>query len=875
MVKRGLVLGGMLTLFGAGIFSSTQVNASGMDISLSVDSVISISVPSSANITLTPNSTGAVFNSASINAVIGTNNPNGYAASMSLASTTITRNGAGAGETGIETLAANTSGYSESDFTVNKWGYKLTGDNYYPLSTTIAPTTWETYGPTKNKTHTITIGAKVDSSLPAGTYATTINFTAVVNPFSPDTLADYYRVSGSTMRNVVADLDGDGDTEEATLYPMQDMTPMICESASEGELQVVDTRDNKVYWILKAKDGNCWMTQNLDYDITATSGMMVSEDTDIAVSGAGYMIGSNTTTKDMTDENFSWNGNNVTVFVGDPGNYYYTDTWFSSDDCPGTSSDNYLGCNYLKGNANGKFSTTAYTNNGTHGHVGNYYNKYTAYLTTIANNQNVLDPSTNPANSICPAGWRLPISSYDNEIATLVSVYSNTTSNGELADRTFTGAPLYFTRSGYVNESNLSYAGARGQYITSSIESGSARVVGTTSSGFLTNLDNPNVYAMYNSQLALPVRCLAHGNKINITYDANGGTGTVASQTLRDYGGLTANNAFTKAGQTFMGWNTRADGTGTNYDEGTYYKGPSTTLYAKWATTVGFDEAFAAAGKTKDVTTDRYKMQDMNSSICSAVLMNQIGELVDTRDGTIYHVGKLKDGRCWLLDNLALDLTDTNVQANLTSATTNATDSLLSNLKTKVVIWTSGSTSNLNPKIVISAKDDVPGSSDYNMQGQNWKFGVYYNYCAVSATTYCKSSSTTNDVANSAIDIAYDICPAGWRMPTGGKSPAQGGDPDGGEAIILSEYYKNNVLIQPSINDLRLALHLPLPGYYSYRSSLTRGSANVIGYWHTTTLSSDGRYSDGFTATKEKLNYNNDRGSFDTGAGNSVRCIAK
>ena len=130
-------------------------------------------------------------------------------------------------------------------------------------------------------------------------------------------------------------------------------------------------------------------------------------------------------------------------------------------------------------------------------------------------------------------------------------------------------------------------------------------------------------------------------------------------------------------------------------------------------------------------------------------------------------------------------------------------------------------------------------------------------------------------MANSAIDIAYDICPAGWRMPTGGKSPAQGGDPDGGEAIILSEYYKNNVLIQPSINDLRLALHLPLPGYYSYRSSLTRGSANVMGYWHTTTLSSDGRYSDGFTATKEKLNYNNNSGSFDTGTGNSVRCIAK
>jgi len=56
------------------------------------------------------------------------------------------------------------------------------------------------------------------------------------------------------------------------------------------------------------------------------------------------------------------------------------------------------------------------------------------------------------------------------------------------------------------------------------------------------------------------------------------------SITLRTNVGGGANGSLAKTGKTFSGWNTKADGTGTNYAAGaTYTGGASLTLYAKWA----------------------------------------------------------------------------------------------------------------------------------------------------------------------------------------------------------------------------------------------------------------------------------------------------
>lgn len=69
-----------------------------------------------------------------------------------------------------------------------------------------------------------------------------------------------------------------------------------------------------------------------------------------------------------------------------------------------------------------------------------------------------------------------------------------------------------------------------------------------------------------------------------IKYNANGGTSAPGNQTKTYDTDITISNTTpTKTGYAFNGWNTKADGTGTNYAAGaTYSANADITLYAKW-----------------------------------------------------------------------------------------------------------------------------------------------------------------------------------------------------------------------------------------------------------------------------------------------------
>ena len=56
----------------------------------------------------------------------------------------------------------------------------------------------------------------------------------------------------------------------------------------------------------------------------------------------------------------------------------------------------------------------------------------------------------------------------------------------------------------------------------------------------------------------------------SVTYEANGGTGAMATQSASSSMNLTA-NAFTRAGYTFDGWNTLANGSGVSYANSASY----------------------------------------------------------------------------------------------------------------------------------------------------------------------------------------------------------------------------------------------------------------------------------------------------------------
>ncbi len=78
-----------------------------------------------------------------------------------------------------------------------------------------------------------------------------------------------------------------------------------------------------------------------------------------------------------------------------------------------------------------------------------------------------------------------------------------------------------------------------------------------------------------------------------ITYDANGGTGTMDKQTAEAGATVTLTaNAFTRSGYTFTGWNTAKDGSGTTYsDKASVKVDGDMTLYAQWKANSGANKA--------------------------------------------------------------------------------------------------------------------------------------------------------------------------------------------------------------------------------------------------------------------------------------------
>ena len=90
----------------------------------------------------------------------------------------------------------------------------------------------------------------------------------------------------------------------------------------------------------------------------------------------------------------------------------------------------------------------------------------------------------------------------------------------------------------------------------------------------------------YASDFTLSVTPTLAAATYAVTYNANGGSGTTASQT-KTYGQAftTRANGFSRTGYTFQGWNTKADGSGTAYDASTTYPSfpnAAVTLYAQW-----------------------------------------------------------------------------------------------------------------------------------------------------------------------------------------------------------------------------------------------------------------------------------------------------
>lgn len=245
----------------------------------------------------------------------------------------------------------------------------------------------------------------------------------------------------------------------------------------------------------------------------------------------------------------------------------------------------------------------------------------------------------------------------------------------------------------------------------------------------------------------------------------------------------------------------------------------------------------------------RFLIQDMTPEICAtATAINSQALVLDIRDQSSYYIVKAADGRCWMQDNLALDAVAN--KANLSPTNTNATQAAIDNFKngsdtapqtgwsTGAVSYETSSSVYNQPRINVESISTVPqGSSDPLKDLANteqWKVGVYYNYCAASIGTYCYASDQGVDKnPNSAIDADQDICPAGWRMPTGGPiGTASTTTEGGGEYQTLANAYPSISGGDNQYTRVRKALRLPLSGIFHRGSVSNQGSSGS--FWSST-----------------------------------------
>ena len=275
-------------------------------------------------------------------------------------------------------------------------------------------------------------------------------------------------------------------------------------------------------------------------------------------------------------------------------------------------------------------------------------------------------------------------------------------------------------------------------------------------------------------------------------------------------------------------------------------------------TDIGWRPMTAADETTIGGKEVRFAIQDISmtldgtvnsDNVCEAAATStnnnsyiDIAEVMDLRDGTSYHIVKAADGHCWMADNLALDPVLPAVQAKLSPNNTNASQAAISNLITDSSVapqagWSAIAVSYEigtggeydRPRVNIESKNIVPQGNDPLASAAlsgNWKVGVYYNYCAASVGTYCYDGGQATDTnPTSAIDVEQDVCPAGWRMPTGGAISSTGTNAGGGEYQALYDRYDDYAVF-------RTALRLPLSG--TFRNFAPDGQSSYAHVWSST-----------------------------------------
>ncbi len=254
--------------------------------------------------------------------------------------------------------------------------------------------------------------------------------------------------------------------------------------------------------------------------------------------------------------------------------------------------------------------------------------------------------------------------------------------------------------------------------------------------------------------------------------------------------------------------------------------------------------------------------------------------VVDARDNKTYWVGKLSNGQCWMLTNLAytgnseeeINSITRNIYGDMTPAIQNGTNDTglgrpcNSSYTTACYYTTMFANPTSNP--TEPSKDTDGGVTGTTPNPETAQFGYLYNWCAAlnSQATACQGSSSSQPDQTANVGGAFtstdaialpNICPKGWRLPTGGT---------GGEyqAMTTAISATNNAAGSTNLRGNWLAQY---GGNWSGSSIQLLGSRGY--FWSSTVTGSSSAYSLSFTSsTVSPASYGNKN------LGLSVRCVA-
>ena len=599
-----------------------------------------------------------------------------------------------------------------------------------------------------------------------------------------------------------------------------------CSSMAQNDvIALTDVRDNQTYAVAKLGDEKCWIVENLRLD-----------------PGTATMSNQNT--------------NNPTAdFLGIVNE---SDVSLSSNTLCATRGPECT--DQIQYNANNLNRSLTQTYNSDGNNVawygyGVYYNWYTA---TAGNGTFSTTEQSGPnhdgilSGDICPADWHLPTGGSSGEYDILNKVINNNSTTSDVVWRAY---PNNFVWSGDYNniKRNSSYSNGRMWTATTKDNDNAYRFgyeVGVlqASARAYAKWDGFAVRCVFNSTIAYnSVTVSLPQNVSKVTFSSNLYGTTTATRT-NNVVSLAKGATYTITATIASGYKLNNWTRGTNGTIGDSSQNP-TTFVITGDTTLGLsvsqDSEYSGLEPPISCSTpvpNITYMQDINTSNYTTVLDSLIDEqpyyLRDSRDDEPYCVSKLADGQLWMLDNLRLDLGNSDTLNNVNASNTNASATALQYLKNG-----GGTASDQYPTSAINSEAWVSSSQDYysvpmsvssgtclysgscvNESNSQWtkdstvpvygngsgKVGVLYNYCAISAGTYCYGDGTsktnipeTDSKPDSLYDLDGDICPAGWRMPTGNIA---------GDLYSLYNYYSYRDASSP--NSLQYKTSIPFAGNF-------------------------------------------------------------